>query len=123
MRMLVLGAGLQGSACAYDLLQNRDVEFVRLADLHIDHLPHFLAPHAGPRLLPTPLDVRDESAVGALMRECDAVMSAIPYYFNFDMARLAVENGVHFTDLGGNTEIVNEQKGLDAQARAKNITV
>ena len=123
MRMLVLGAGLQGSACAYDLLQNREVEVVRLADLHIDHLASFLAPHAGPRLLPTPLDVRDESAVRALMRECDAVMSALPYYFNFEMARLAVDSGVHFTDLGGNTEIVGQQKGLDAQARAKKISV
>src|SRR5437762_5634834 len=50
-------------------------------------------------------------------------MSAIPYYYNFDMARLAVESGVHFTDLGGNTEIVNQQKTLDAEARRKNITV
>jgi lysine 6-dehydrogenase len=123
MRMLVLGAGLQGSACAYDLLQDKEVEQVRLADLKISHLPDFLAPHSGRRLLPTPLDVRDEDAVRGLMRECDAVMSAIPYYFNFDMARLAVEAGVHFTDLGGNTEIVNEQKTLDGEARRKNITV
>ncbi|HKW48176.1 MAG TPA: saccharopine dehydrogenase C-terminal domain-containing protein [Gemmatimonadaceae bacterium] len=123
MRMLVLGAGLQGSACTYDLLQDKEVEQVRLADLKISHLPDFLAPYSGRRLLPTPLDVRDEGAVRGLMRECDAVMSAIPYYFNFDMARLAVEAGVHFTDLGGNTEIVNEQKTLDAEARRKNITV
>ena len=34
MRMLVLGAGLQGSACAYDLLQDPEVTEVRLADLH-----------------------------------------------------------------------------------------
>src|SRR2546423_944694 len=105
MRMLVLGAGLQGSACAYDLLQDKQVEQVRLADLKINHLPHFLAPYSGRRLLPTPVDVRDEDAVRGLMRECDAVMSAIPYYFNFDMARLAVDAGVHFTDLGGNTEM------------------
>jgi len=51
------------------------------------------------------------------------VMSAIPYYFNYDMARLAVEAGVHFCDLGGNTEIVFKQKELDGAARAKNITV
>ena len=51
------------------------------------------------------------------MRECDAVMSAIPYYFNFDLARLAVEAGVHFCDLGGNTEIVFKQKELDAEAQ------
>jgi lysine 6-dehydrogenase len=123
MRMLVLGAGLQGSACAYDLLQDKEVEQVRLADLKISHLPDFLAPYSGRRLLPTPMDVRDVDAVRGLMRECDAVMSAIPYYFNFDLARLAVEAGVHFTDLGGNTEIVNQQKTLDAEAKRKNITV
>jgi lysine 6-dehydrogenase len=123
MRMLVLGRGLQGSACAYDLLQNRDVTEVRIADLHVDHLPEFLAPYSGSRLFPTRVDVRDRDAVGALMRECDAVMSAIPYYFNFELAKLAVEAGVHFCDLGGNTEIVFQQKGLDAAARAAGIAV
>lgn len=123
MRMLVLGAGLQGSACAFDLLQNPEVTQVRLADLRIGSLPPFLAPYSGDRLVPTPLDVRDAEAVGALMRESDAVMSAIPYYFNLDLARLAVESGVHFCDLGGNTEIVFRQKDLDAQARAKGVSV
>ena len=42
MRMLVLGAGLQGSACAFDLLQNPAVSEVRLADLNVSHLPPFL---------------------------------------------------------------------------------
>jgi lysine 6-dehydrogenase len=123
MRMLVLGAGLQGSACAYDLLQDTDVEMVRLADIRIDHLAEFLAPFSGPRLVPTPLDVRDREAVLGAMRDCDAVMSAIPYYFNLDLARHAVEAGVHFADLGGNTEIVFKQKELDEAARAKGITI
>ena len=123
MRMLVLGAGLQGSACAFDLLQNPDVREVRLADLTIDHLPPFLAPYSGPRLIPTRVDVRSREAVLALMRESDAAMSAIPYYFNYLLAGLAVEAGAHFCDLGGNTEIVFQQKTLDARARAKGITV
>ncbi|MDB4888290.1 MAG: Saccharopine dehydrogenase [Gemmatimonadetes bacterium] len=123
MRMLVLGAGLQGSACAYDLLQNPEVTQVRLADLHFDHLPAFLKPLSGPRLLPTTLDVRDREAVLALMRESDAVMSAIPYYFNLQLAECAVEAGVHFCDLGGNTEIVFQQKALADRAAAKGITV
>jgi lysine 6-dehydrogenase len=123
MRMLVLGRGLQGSACAYDLLQNPEVSSVRIADLHVDHIPEFLAPYSGSRLFPTRVDVRDAVAVRALMRECDAVMSAIPYYFNFDLARLAVESGVQFCDLGGNTEIVFQQRELDAAARARGVTV
>ena len=123
MRMLVLGAGLQGSACAYDLLQDKDVTEVRLADHHLGHIPEFLAPYSGPRLLPTLLDVRDHEAVLSVMRQSDAVMSAIPYYFNYDLAKLAVDAGVHFCDLGGNTEIVFRQKELDADARRKNITI
>jgi lysine 6-dehydrogenase len=123
MRMLVLGAGLQGSACAYDLLQNPEVTDVRLADLNVGHLRPFLAPYSGKRLIPTPLDVRDREAVLALMRESDAVMSAIPYYFNVNLAAMAVEAGTNFCDLGGNTEIVFEQKKLDAAAKAKGVTV
>ena len=69
MRMLVLGAGLQGSACAYDLLQNDEVTEVRLADVNTGHLPEFLAPYSGKRLIPTPLDVRNSEGVRALMRE------------------------------------------------------
>jgi len=123
MRMLVLGAGLQGSACAYDLLQNPEVTEVRLADIHIDHLPEFLAPYSGKRLLPTPLDVRDHAAVVALMKNADAVMSAIPYYFNLDLAKAAVEAGTNFCDLGGNTEIVFQQKMLNDKAAAKGKTI
>lgn len=123
MRMLVLGAGLQGSACAYDLLQNSAVSEVRLADLEIGQLPAFLAPYSGDRLIPTPLDVRARSGVLAIMGQVDAVMSAIPYYLNFDLASMAVEAGVHFCDLGGNTEIVRKQKQLDGPARRKNVSV
>jgi lysine 6-dehydrogenase len=121
--MLVLGAGLQGSACAYDLLQNPAVSQVRLADLRFDHLPEFLKPHSGPRLLPTTLDVRDREAVLAVMHESDAVMSAIPYYLNLQLTDCAVEAGVHFCDLGGNTEIVFQQKALAERAIAMGVTV
>jgi lysine 6-dehydrogenase len=131
MRMLVLGAGLQGSACAYDLLQNPEVTQVRLADLNVGQLPPFLAPYtdpktvgaAHPRLIPTPLDARDTEAVRAIIREADAVMSALPYYLNGKMARHAAEVGTHFCDLGGNTEIVFEQKQLDAVAKEHGVSI
>ncbi len=50
-------------------------------------------------------------------------MSAIPYYFNESLSRIAVESGAHFCDLGGNTEIVFNQKKMDEQARAKGVSV
>jgi lysine 6-dehydrogenase len=123
MRMLVLGAGLQGTACAFDLLNNPAVERVVLADMKVGALPSFLAPLAGPRLEQLALDVRDANAVQSAFARCDAVVSAIPYYFNLNLAQLAVQSRVHFADLGGNTQIVLQQKALDAEAKANGVSV
>lgn len=124
MRMLVLGAGLQGSAAAFDLLQNPQVKEVRLADLAIDALRPFLQPYRkDPRFKPIALDVKDAAAVKAAMSGVDSALSAVPYYLNGPLAALAVEAGVHWCDLGGNTEIVREQKKLAASAKAKNLTI
>lgn len=122
--MLVLGAGLQGSACAYDLLQNPAVEKVIVADLNVDTLPPFLERYRNdPRLELARVDARDEDAVLALMGRAQACMNAFPYYFNTQMARLAVKAGIHYSDLGGNTEIVFQQMELDEEAKAKGISV
>jgi lysine 6-dehydrogenase len=123
MKMLVLGAGLQGCACAFDLLNDPEVTQVTIADLQPERMARFLSRREDPRLRPVSLDVTDHPAVLELMRGHDAVMSAIPYYFNGPMAKLAVEAGCHFADLGGNTEIVMEQKKLDAVAHEKGLSV
>ncbi len=124
MKMLVLGAGLQGCATAFDLLQNPAVTQVTIADLHPERMAPFLDPYKGTdRLKAVKLDVKDLPAVTALMRGHVSVMSAIPYYFNGPMAACAVEAGCHFSDLGGNTEIVFEQKKLHAAALAKGLSI
>jgi len=124
MRMVVLGAGLQGSACAFDLLRNEAVERVVVADLAVDEPPAFLAEKQNdPRLELRTLDARDDAAVLELLRGSDAVMNALPYYLNLDITRLAVEAGVHYADLGGNTDIVFEQMKLDERARERGVSV
>jgi lysine 6-dehydrogenase len=123
MKLLVLGAGLQGCACAYDLLQNPAVTTVTLADVRLDKLPPFLQGDWGGRLHTVKLDVTDSAAVAQTFRGQAAVMSAIPYYYNGPMAKAAIESGSHFSDLGGNTEIVLEQKKLHGEALAKGISV
>jgi lysine 6-dehydrogenase len=123
MRMLVLGAGLQGSACAYDLLQQPGVERVTIADLRPDRIPGFLKPYVGTRLTLLTLDVKDGGALRDAMRGHDAVMNAAPYYLNLEASRAAVEVGVHYADLGGNTEIVFQQRTLDAAARRRGVSI
>ena len=123
MRFLVIGAGKQGSACAFDLLQRPATKAVILADRTPDRVPPFLEAWKGKTLELLRLDLEDEKAVAAAMGRADAVLSAAPYYFNYDLARLAVKSGVHFADLGGNTEIVLKQKTLDAEAVKRKVSV
>lgn len=122
MRMLVLGAGQQGSACAYDLLKNTDHDVV-IADISVDDLAPFLQPYLGDRLTARQVDAQDPTAVREVMQGCAATMSAFPYYFNRDMAAAAIDSGSHFCDLGGNTEIVLQQKELASRAREVGVSV
>ena len=123
MRMLVLGAGLQGSACAYDLLQQSAVQRVTLADLKPGRLPPFLKKKKDKRLVTARLDARQSVRLRKLMRGHDAVLNALPYYFNYSVARNAIAAGLHCADLGGNTEIVHKQKTLHAAARKKRVSI
>ena len=123
MRMLVLGAGLQGSACAYDLLRQPGVERVTIADLRPERIPAFLKPSVGKRLTLLTLDVQDGAALRTAMAGNSGVLNAAPYYFNLEVAHAAIDASVHCADLGGNTEIVFQQRKLDAEARQRSVSV
>jgi len=123
MRMLVLGAGLQGSACAYDLLQRPEVERVTLADVHPKRVPAFLQKKKDKRLVIAKLDARRAADLRRRLQRHDAVMNALPYYFNYPIAKAAVSAGLHYADLGGNTEIVQKQRTLDSRAKKKGVSV
>jgi len=123
MRFLVIGAGKQGSACAFDLLQQPGTRRVVIADRNVDHLPAFLDRWKGGALEVERLDLEDATAVATAIGRADAVLSAAPYYFNLGLARQAVKAGVHFADLGGNTDIVFQQKALHAEAAKRGVSV
>src|SRR5213595_1109224 len=123
MRMLVLGAGLQGSACAYDLLQRPQVERVTLADLHPRRAAAFLKKKKDKRLVTARLDAKSGPRLRKLMRGHDAVMNALPYYFNYPVTKAAIASGLHYADLGGNTAIVQQQKALHTAAQKKQVSV
>ena len=123
MKFLVLGGGAQGSAAAYDLLNQDDVEHVTVADLDVSHLHPALGSFPPDRLSARQVDATDAGQVAAAMEGVTGVLCALPYYLNLDATRLAVEAGAHYADLGGNTAIVEEQRGFDAAARDGGITI
>jgi lysine 6-dehydrogenase len=123
MKFLVLGAGAQGSACAFELLQRPEVDRVVLADLDVNEPRPFLKHFLGGALELLTLDATDEVAVRSAMESVDGVASALPYYFNLDMSRLAIESKANFCDLGGNTEIVDQQRKMKVEAQERDVSV
>ena len=121
MKILVLGGGLQGSACSFDLLKQDDVELVTLADLRADAGAGFLPDDD--RLVCAALDCSDEVATKSLMEQHDVVLSAAPYFFNGTLARLAIEAGCDYADLGGNTEILFKQLEMSDMAQEAGCTL
>ena len=124
---IVLGAGRQGIAAAYDLvlfgeasrvtLADCDGELARSAADRVNELVHGKAANA------VALDVRDEDAVHNILKGYDVALSAVPYFYNLSLTRIAIENGVSFCDLGGNTDIVRKQHALDREASRAGVCV
>jgi len=123
MKFLVLGGGKQGSACALELARREDVDHVLVADVDVSDPPPHLAAAVGERVELRAVDATDEGQVRAAMAGVDAVACALPYYFNVDMSRLAIEAGAHFCDLGGNTELVDQQKEMHDDAVAAGVSI
>lgn len=123
----VLGAGRQGTAAAYDMARWGEAKRVILADMDLRN-----AEHAAGRVNclantqvaeATQVDVTDLNALQSVLRGVDAFVSAVPYYFNLDITRVAIKVNASMCDLGGNTNIVRQQHAFDAEARSKGISI
>lgn len=124
---VILGAGRQGTACAYDLIRRGEAGRVLLADRS---LPAAEAAAArvndllsSDRAAAAQLDVTDDAALRAVPAGADVVISAVPYFYNLAITRAAVAAGAGMCDLGGNVDVVRQQLGLDAEARAVGVSV
>jgi lysine 6-dehydrogenase len=123
----VLGGGRQGTAAAYDMARFGDASKVLVADLSLEAAHKSAArvnnligrevaePHQG--------NVSDAVWLKAFLSGVDSFLSAVPYWYNPAITRLAVEAGASMTDLGGNTDLVREQLKLDPQAQAAGIAI
>jgi lysine 6-dehydrogenase len=97
------GAGLTGQCAVRDLLRNKKVEKVVVADYDsssLDRLKEKLGEDAG-RIFFERVDVKDHAATAALLAGCDVVINAVQYYFNLDVMAAALSAGVDYLDFGG----------------------
>jgi len=124
---IVLGAGRQGIAAAYDLARFGEASRLTLADADAgqaksgaDRVNQLIGRAIAE---PIALDVRDEDAVSRAIEGYQVVLSAVPYFYNLALTRIAIAKGVSFCDLGGHTETVRLQHALDADAKKAGVRV
>lgn len=130
MNVLVLGSGLMGYAAAFDLARSPGVTRVTLADKEVDavqraaqRIQATLGARATATLETRALEVPGSPELPTLLAHHDAVISAVPYFLNPELARLAVDAGSHFCDLGGNNDAVEAALALHEKALDRGVTV
>jgi lysine 6-dehydrogenase len=122
MNYMVIGAGMMGSAVAFDLATYCPGDEVILADLDLERATR--AAHTiGPNVRPLRLDVNNDNDLTNALRGTSAAVGAVSYSVNYRMTQAAIEAGVHMCDMGGNDDVVRRQLVLDHDARAHGVTI
>ncbi|MEK7470180.1 MAG: saccharopine dehydrogenase C-terminal domain-containing protein [Planctomycetota bacterium] len=126
-RYAILGAGRQGACAAWGLAKYGDAESVTLADVD-----ESIAAAAAKRVngllnrevvRPGRLDASDPVTTRTLLKGHHAALSCVPYFLNEEVARAAVDARVHFCDLGGNTEVVENELALHPEASKRGLSL
>ncbi len=123
----VLGAGRQGTAAAYDLARWGEAGRVVLADQNLaiagraaDRVNHLLGANIAEA---AQVEVTQGEAVERVLKGMDAFVSAVPYYYNLDITKVALRVKASMCDLGGNTDIVKQQHAFNAAAQEAGISI
>lgn len=125
MKLLVIGAGMMGSAAAYDMARQARVAEVILADSDTKRAKEAAARvnklTGSKKVKATEVDASNPKKATKLMKGHDGVLSAVPYFFNLGLAKAAIESRCHFADLGGNNVVVRKTLELSKQAEKKGV--
>jgi lysine 6-dehydrogenase len=127
MKLLVIGAGMMGTAAAFDMARNNNVVSVTLADSdkrrakqaaeRVNRLARRKVAQA------VSIDAAEPRKAARLLGEHDAALSAVPYFFNTGLCKAAIDARCHFADLGGNNTVVKEEFALGRQAEKRGVAI
>lgn len=122
----ILGAGMQGTCAAFDLLR-AGADEVRLVDTDRGVAERSAARVQGlagrGRAVGLSADARRTETLREALDGADALLSAIPYFLNPPVAEACVRAGVGYCDLGGNTEVSGRVLALDGAAKEAGVTL
>jgi len=123
MKMLVIGAGKMAKAIAYDFVKQKDIKEVVIASKSLRKAKKILNFLKSPKAKAIRLQVTDFRKTVKVMKDFDCAVSAVPYQFNYGLAKAAIMAKCNFVDLGGNVDVVKQEFSLSAKAKKSNIAI
>jgi len=112
-RVVVLGAGMVGSAIAVDLHKQYDVTSVDVDRSHLKPLEEYY------QINTITEDLSDPAAISAIIKDVDIVISAVPGSMGFNTLKTIIKNGKNVVDIAFFPE---DPFDLDELAREKSVT-
>ncbi len=123
MKVTVIGAGVIGSALARDLVEREEVSLVQVCDAHARLLQELQDKLKSPKLRSFQIDARDVRALSPILNGTNVAIGCVMPELNPQLARLCLDLGVNFCDLGGEDSTVHEVLALNDEARSKLLWV
>ena len=123
MKALVLGAGMMGRAITYDLCTFSKFDTVFVVDNNQNALNDLKMFFTNEDINYLQLDMAKKDDVKKTFKNVDVAISAVPYKFNYMLAKVAIETQTHFLDLGGNNDIVAKERSLFEHAKKNNVAI
>jgi len=100
MKVVVLGAGLMGSAAVFDLINSRGVDIVKAVDSSHARIVNLKKRFGSGKLVTELCDVsRDRDRLAKSIRGFDVCLGALPNQFALNAIRSAAQAQVNYVDL------------------------
>ncbi len=123
LKISIIGAGAIGSAVALDLVSRDEVAEVRVCDAGSRRLKELHGTVSSKKVRSYQVDGRDETVLRPILEGSDCVVACASPELNPDLARLSIQIGSHFCDLGGSDAIVREELDLHRKAHDQGVWV
>lgn len=123
----VLGAGMQGTAAAYDLATFASPAKILMGDVSLDQAKKSawrVNDLVGAAICePHEVSALDPKGLAAFLQPTDVLLSCVPYWMHPQIAAVAIDTKTNMVDLGGNTEVTMETLAMDDKAKAAGVTL
>ncbi len=123
----ILGAGMQGTAAAFDLAQFGSPATIKMCDRHLEHAAknsRRVNELVGRAICePFAVDALDKESLGKFLEDVDVVLSCVPYWMHPQIAEVAIATATNMVDLGGNTDVSMQTLKMNDAAKAAGVTL